>query len=91
MHQAKNKTARGVYLDLEVSPFIYRCYSKTFHFSSKAKLEQFKKKLNKKILYWFAISKKLTKFITFDKLIKLMNWEFFQLLCEKTYEEMLYK
>lgn len=90
--QVKNKSVRGVYYNLNESPYNFNIFDKNYKFSSYAKLCRFKRLVIKHINIWFKRVKKLLYFLENDKILELMNYDFLKGICEKVYnEEMILK
>ena len=87
----KNRTARGVYIDIEKSPIVYKCLNKIYRFSSEAKLRQFKGKLNKEIKWYTDILNKFTKYSKSDIITKTHDQGFMLTICDYVYGKMEYK
>ena len=85
----KIKSRRGVYYDLEKSPYEFQIAGKTYKFSSKKKLDMFGHKLIERMDALDKCFKKIYR-ITDEGKDYSIN-ELILKMVEKTYNEMLYK
>lgn len=87
----KNRTARGVYIDIEKSPIVFRCFHKVYRFSSEAKLRQFRGRLNKEMQWYSNELNKLTKYPETDIMNITNSAGFLCTVCDYVYGQMEYK
>jgi len=91
MQKSQEKSRRGVYYNLENTPYVECIYGKAYKFSSYKKLEMFRKRVNIAFQSLDKLQGKLFR-ICGDNLQKCFNLSgLYKRACDKVYSDMIYK
>ena len=91
MQKSQEKSRRGVYYNLENTPFTECIFGKTYKFSSNKKREMFNKRLNIAFQSLEKLQGRLFR-ICGENLEKCYNLSLlYERACDKVYSDMLYK
>jgi len=91
MQKSQEKSRRGVYYNLENTPYIECIFGKTFRFSSYKKCEMFRKRVNIAFQSLEKLQGKVFR-ICGDKIEKCFNLSgLYERACDKVYSDMIYK
>lgn len=80
-----------MYYNLDISPYVFNYYDLHFKFSSAFKLSSFINHAKKEVNRIVRCLKKLTKYISIDKILMLFDTDFYKALYLETYNKMEYK
>lgn len=91
MQKSQEKSRRGVYYNLENTPYTEYIFGKTYRFSSYKKREMFKKRVNIAFQSLEKLQGKLFRIcgVNFQKCCNLSG--LYERACDKVYSDMIYK
>lgn len=91
MQKSQEKSRRGVYYNLENTPYIDCIFGKAYRFSSPKKCEMFRKRINIAFQSLEKLQDKLFR-ICGNNLEKCFNLSLlYRRACDKVYSDMIYK